>query len=88
MNKSGEFAIFNVKKQFNHKLYDFNKPFLAKLGWRLLFKKVKDNKLISTGRCIDCAANGDRNRDFNCCEYYCPCRMNEQLKQKKIKSKI
>ena len=86
MNRSGELAIFNIKKQYS--FLNPNKPFLVKLAWRFLFKKVKQDKLMFVGRCLDCDASVNKNYDFSCGQYYCPCKINEQLRQKTLKSNV
>jgi hypothetical protein len=52
---------------------------IKRIFWRLQFKKVKfESDIWMKGRCIDCAAG---NPKVECCDYYCPCKFNEQLKR-------
>jgi hypothetical protein len=52
---------------------------IKRIFWRLQFKKVKfEGNTWMEGRCINCAA-GIPNTE--CCDYYCPCKFNEQLKR-------
>ncbi len=53
------------------------KNIIQKIIWRLQFNKVKINEY--EGRCIKCDGG---NPKVECIDYYCPCKMNEQLKRR------
>ncbi len=73
-----ELHIFDTRKRGK---YFSAKSFLAKLVWRLLYKKIKlDDKVWMSGRCIDCDAGVGFK--LSCSEFYCPCKFNEHLKLK------
>ena len=57
--------------------------YLKLILWRLQFKKVKYNPSpgLYVGRCIKCDGG---NPKVECAKYYCPCKMNEQLKRREI----
>ena len=52
---------------------------LQRILWRLRFRKVKWTYAFGNeGRCVKCDAG---NPKVECSYYYCPCKMNEQLRR-------
>jgi hypothetical protein len=60
-----------------------NSNLFSRLLWRLKFKKIKISEdPYVVGRCKTCDAS-HINPKLDCNNYYCPCKLNENLKLKK-----